>query len=41
MQVVEFFFASLWAFTWRLVELVVCLWIIVAALRSLFGGFRR
>ena len=41
MQVIEYFFASLWSFTLRLAGFVLCLWIILQALRSLFGGGRR
>lgn len=41
MQMIEYFFASLWSFVLNLVGLVLCLSIILAAIRSLFGGPRR
>ena len=41
MQLINYFFESLWAFTLRLVGFVLCIWIIMQALRSLFGGLRK
>lgn len=41
MHVIEFFFASLWSFALNLAGLALCLWIILGAIRSLFGGTRR
>lgn len=41
MQLINYFVESLWAFTLRLVGCVLCIWIIMQALRSLFGGFRK
>ncbi len=41
MNLIEYFFASLWSFTVRLAGFVLLLSIILHALRSLFGGSRR
>ena len=36
MQLINYFFESLWGFALRLVGFVLCIWIILQALRSLF-----
>lgn len=41
MAIIDHFFAALWSFALQLAQLVLLLWIIVYALRSLFGGGRR
>jgi hypothetical protein len=41
MQIIECFFAALWGFVMQLAGLVLCLCIILQALRSLLGGSRR
>ncbi len=41
MHIIDYFFAALWGFAFRLAGFVLCLWIILHALRSLFGLLRR
>lgn len=41
MQIIDYFFAALWGFALRLASFALCVWIILQALRSLFGGPRR
>jgi hypothetical protein len=41
MQIIDHLFAALWSFALQLAQLVLLLWIILQALRSLFGSRRR
>lgn len=41
MAIIDHFFVALWSFTLHLAELVLLLWIIAYALRSMFGSGRR
>jgi hypothetical protein len=41
MQIIDHFFTALWSFALQLAGMVLLLWIILQALRSLFGGSRR
>lgn len=41
MHLIDYFFASLWSFATHLLGYVLLIWIMLQALRSLFGGSRR
>lgn len=41
MRLITYFFTSLWSFATHLLGFVLLIWIMVQALRSLFGGSRR